>query len=136
VKFFFVVLHHLGEVLTTVNNTQNELLFVAATIKKTFHTHRLWRKHHHNIMIVRYLPRETIEGVSIDFSMKEIQKICDGLGVDVDMLMNWDQKQVNRLNAQAELLASLSEKEIRVDLAYREHTELQAAIDKLLEIKE
>ena len=79
---------------------------------------------------------KAIEGGSIDFSMKEIQKICDGLGVDVDMLMNWDQKQVNRLNAQAELLASLSEKEIRVALAYREHTELQAAIDKLLEIKE
>ncbi len=78
---------------------------------------------------------KAIEDGSIDFFPRDIQKIANGLGIDIEAILNWDQKQVNKYT-QFDDAFIITEKERQLILAYRTFRDIQPIIDKILDLPE
>lgn len=68
-----------------------------------------------------------------DYTNADIQKIADGMGVDIEMIWRWDQKQLVRYTSDEDTFF-ITEKEILFVQAYREHEQVQGVIDKILDL--
>ena len=68
-----------------------------------------------------------------DYTNSDIQKIANGMGVDIEMIWRWDQKQLVRYTSDNDSFI-ITEKEKKLILAYREREQLQSVIDKILDL--